>query len=190
MLLTLHKFPALCKPFHLAFFGTARGSSIQHLHLARSLHGSTSKSRLTPIYEEQPKSTLMAGSKDPKPTTPPSSSSSSTWGDANMWYNTVSESPSTTLEQEKDQTEASTNQERGSSHAPPVSVTKPRRAACLACRHRKVRCSGCLPSCQRCRRLGHECVYGRSSHSAPRQTPQNLEYMTARLGKSNNKLLG
>ncbi|MBE3044721.1 Zn(II)2Cys6 transcription factor, partial [Candidatus Bathyarchaeota archaeon] len=40
---------------------------------------------------------------------------------------------------------------------------KPRRLrglrACHACRGQKVRCSGSMPSCSRCKRRGHTCSY-------------------------------
>ncbi|KUJ12841.1 uncharacterized protein LY89DRAFT_592586 [Mollisia scopiformis] len=42
--------------------------------------------------------------------------------------------------------------------------------ACLVCRRRKLRCDGVSPSCGRCARLGHECIYNDArKKSGPRR---------------------
>lgn len=43
--------------------------------------------------------------------------------------------------------------------------------ACRECRRRKMRCTGNLPSCDRCRRLALECSYPGSNQSALNITP-------------------
>lgn len=42
--------------------------------------------------------------------------------------------------------------------------------ACLVCRRRKLRCDGATPSCGRCTRLSHECIYNENRRkSGPRR---------------------
>lgn len=53
---------------------------------------------------------------------------------------------------------------------------------CLACRRRKTKCDGVKPVCQRCARLGGECVY-----DPPERTPQTVRLQT-RLRKLENEL--
>ncbi|PYH58087.1 putative C6 transcription factor Prf [Aspergillus niger CBS 101883] len=38
-------------------------------------------------------------------------------------------------------------------------IPRPKRIACVLCRRRKLRCDGNKPSCGRCSRLGHECIF-------------------------------
>ena len=105
--------------------------------------------------------------------------------DVTAWLNGTAEDHLTALGALNEQYEASANQEGiSTSGPPPTTATKPRRLACLACRHRKVRCSGGRGSCQRCTRLGHECVYDKDMNAAPHPKFQSFEEMKARLGKS------
>jgi len=56
------------------------------------------------------------------------------------------------------------------------------RSRCLACRRRKTKCDGVKPVCQRCARLGGECIY-----DPPERTPQTVRLQT-RLRKLENEL--
>lgn len=61
--------------------------------------------------------------------------------------------------------------------APPESASK-RKAACLACRQRKVKCSGTKPICERCVRFSKKCVYGLGVR---KPIPQALKEVRSRL---------
>ncbi|GAB1313792.1 hypothetical protein MFIFM68171_04002 [Madurella fahalii] len=61
---------------------------------------------------------------------------------------------------------------QGGSHGAPISVPRRRaRQACQNCHARKARCSGSLPSCDRCRAQGLECVYRPGKRSLPLPSP-------------------
>ncbi|KAK4234607.1 hypothetical protein C8A03DRAFT_37624 [Achaetomium macrosporum] len=60
----------------------------------------------------------------------------------------------------------------GESNGPAISVPRRRvRQACQNCHARKARCSGSMPSCDRCRAHGLECVYRPGKRSLPLPLP-------------------
>ena len=114
-----------------------------------------------------------------------SSASSFSWDEIDLttWLQGTSEDPASTLDAGDDHRRVTANQEgSGRSEFAPPTTSKPRRLACLACRHRKVRCSGGQGSCQRCTRMGHECIYDKGSGSGLDPRSQSYEEMKSRLG--------
>ncbi|KAL2134722.1 hypothetical protein VTI74DRAFT_11042 [Chaetomium olivicolor] len=69
---------------------------------------------------------------------------------------------------------------QGESNGTAISVPRRRvRQACQNCHTRKARCSGSMPSCDRCRAQGLECVYRPGKRSLPLPVPRPSSTVTA-----------
>lgn len=63
----------------------------------------------------------------------------------------------------------------------PNTSFRARRAACMMCRQRKVRCGKQTPSCQRCTRFSQVCIYGVPGVAGRKPFPQVLKDVKSRL---------
>ncbi|KAI1337965.1 hypothetical protein F5Y15DRAFT_425397 [Xylariaceae sp. FL0016] len=59
-----------------------------------------------------------------------------------------------------------------------------RHIACKLCRERKVRCDGCQPACEKCRRSGETCVYVPTHKPTKADLAQTIESLQERLDKA------
>lgn len=122
---------------------------------------------------------VEASSTSATPTSPPqwqgTAAQSTTHPDAFPWIIAEPPPPATTTSDPPPQSYPQRDD------APEEPNKRPRRAACVACRQRKVRCSGQTPTCQRCARFGHNCVYKAPGVAGPKPLPQVLRDVKSRL---------
>lgn len=54
-------------------------------------------------------------------------------------------------------------------------IHKRSRTGCFCCRKRKIKCDGCRPLCDKCKRSGYECVWPEGNQSLPHSTDFKLK---------------